>query len=109
MAQSKLEDALVQYTTAIKIKSDYFDAYINLGIYWDNKDEFDKALPQFKKAIQIQPKNAHGYFTLANSLYNNKKWEEAINNYRVALKLKPELTQARTNLEIVLRRVENKK
>ena len=109
VAQSKLEDALVQYTTAIKIKSDYFDAYINLGIYWDNKDEFDKALPQFKKAIQIQPKNAHGYFTLANSLYNNKNWEEAIENYRVSLKLKPELTQARANLKIVLRKVENKK
>jgi len=109
VAQGKLEDALVQYTTAIKIKSDYFDAYINLGIYWDNKGEFDMALSQFKKAIQIQPKNAHGYFTLANSLYNNKKWEEAINNYRVALKLKPELTQARANLEIVLRKVANKK
>ena len=79
------------------------------GNYWDNKDEFDKALPQFKKAIQIQPKNAHGYFTLANSLYNNKNWEEAIENYRVSLKLKPELTQARANLKIVLRKVENKK
>ena len=82
---------------------------INIGIYWDNKGEFDKALSLFKKAIQIQPKNAHGYLTLANSFYNNKNWREAINNYRVALKLKPELTQARANLEIVLRKVENKK
>ena len=109
VAQGNLEDALVQYTMAIKIKPDYFEAHINIGIYWDNKGEFDKALSLFKKAIQIQPQNAHGYLTLANSFYNNKNWREAINNYRVALKLKPELTQARTNLEIVLRKVENKK
>jgi predicted membrane-bound spermidine synthase/Tfp pilus assembly protein PilF len=108
-AQGNLEDALAQYITAIEIKPDYFDAHINIGIYWDNKGEFDKALSLFKKAIQIEPQNAHGYFTLANSLYNNKKWEEAINNYRVALKLKPELTQARLNLDIVLRQVRNKK
>ena len=82
---------------------------INIGIYWDNRGDFARALSQFKKAIQIEPQNAEGYFTLANSFYNNKKWEEAINNYRVALKLKPELTQARLNLDIVLRQVGNKK
>ena len=88
---------------------DYFEAHINLGIYWDNRGDFTKAISLFKKAIQIQPQNAEGYFTLANSFYNNKKWEEAINNYRIALKLKPELTQARLNLDIVLRQVGNKK
>jgi len=107
VVQGDLEDALVQYTNAIKIKSDYFTAYINLGIYWDNRGEFDKALSQFKKAIKIQPKNAHGFFTLANSFYNNKKLDKAVNNYRVALKLNPELIQARKNLEIALRRIEN--
>ena len=109
VAQGDLEDALAEYTTAIEIKPDFFEAHINIGIYWDNKGEFDKALSLFKKAIQIEPQNAEGYFTLANSFYNNKKWEEAITNYRVALKLKPELTQARLNLDIVLRQVGNKK
>jgi len=108
-AQGNLEDSLSQYTTAIEIKPDYFEAHINLGIYWDNRGDFTKAISLFKKAIQIQPQNAEGHFILANSLYNNKKWDEAINNYRVALKLKPELTQARANLDIVLRQVGNKK
>jgi len=109
VAQGSLEDALAQYMTAIEIKPDYFEAHINLGIYWDNRGDFTKAISLFKKAIQIQPQNAEGYFILANSLYNNKKWDAAINNYRVALKLKPELTQARANLDIVLRQVGNKK
>ena len=94
---------------AIEKKPDYFDAHIDFGIYWDNRGDFSRALSLFKKAIQLQPQNAQGYFKLANSLYNNKKWEEAINNYRIALKLKPELTQARLNLDIVLRQVGNKK
>ena len=94
---------------AIELKPDFFEAHINIGIYWDNKGEFAKALSLFEKAIQLQPQNAQGYFRLANSFYNNKKWEEAITNYRVALKLKPELTQAKTNLDIVLRQVGNKK
>ena len=108
-AQGNLEDALAQYITAIEKKPDYFDAHIDFGIYWDNRGDFSRALSLFKKAIQLQPQNAQGYFKLANSLYNNKKWEEAINNYRVALKLNPELTQARLNLDIVLRQVGNKK
>jgi len=108
-AQGNLEDALAQYITAIAKKPDYFDAHIDFGIYWDNRGDFSRALSLFKKAIQIQPQNAQGYFKLANSLYNNKKWEEAIDNYRVALKLKPELTQARVNLDIVLRQLGNKK
>tara|TARA_Y100000588_G_scaffold202303_1_gene216006 strand:- start:239 stop:2203 length:1965 start_codon:yes stop_codon:yes gene_type:complete len=106
-AQGNLGESLIQYKTAIKIKPDYFDSYINLGIYWDNRGELDKALSQFKKAIQIQPNNAHGFFTLANSLYRNMKFKEAVKNYRVALKLKPELIQAKENLEIVLRQIEN--
>lgn len=108
-AQGNLEDALAQYITAIEKKPNYFEAHINIGIYWDNRGDFARALSLFKKAIEIEPQNAEGYFTLANSFYNNKKWEEAINNYRVALKLKPELTQARLNLDIVLRQVGNKK
>ena len=108
-AQGNLEDALAQYITAIEKKPNYFEAHINIGIYWDNRGDFARALSLFKKAIEIEPQNAEGYFTLANSFYNNKKWEEAINNYRVALKLKPELTQARANLDIVLRQVGNKK
>ena len=100
---------MAQYITAIEKKPNYFEAHINIGIYWDNRGDFARALSLFQKAIQIQPQNAEGYFTLANSLSNNKKWDEAIKNYRVALKLKPELTQARANLDIVLRQVGNKK
>ncbi len=100
---------MAQYITAIEINPDYFEAHINIGIYWDNRGDFSKALSLFKKAIQIQPQNAQGYLIIANSLYNNKNLQEAINNYRAALKLKPELTQARANLDIVLSQVENKK
>ncbi|MFT4579351.1 MAG: spermidine synthase [Nitrospinales bacterium] len=108
-ARGSLEDAIAQYITAIEIKPDFYEAHLNLGITWDKKGEFAKALSLFKKAIQIQPQNAHAYFTLANSFFMNKNPQKAIDSYRAALKLNPELTQARANLEIVLRQVENKK
>jgi len=109
VAQGNLEDAMAQYIIAIERKPDYFEAYINLGISWNEKGEFEKAIPLFKKSIEIQPLNANAHLSLANSLSINKNWQEAINYYRTALKLKPELAQAKANLDIVLRQVENKK
>lgn len=108
VAQGNLEDALAQYETAIEIKPCFYEAHINLGVFWEKKGEFPKAHSLFKKAVQIQPKNAQAYFALANSFYNNKNLQEAVNYYRAALKLNPGLTQARANLEAVLRQLENK-
>jgi len=107
VAQGNLEDALVQYEKAIELKPDFYEAHINLAIYWDKKGEFAKTLTLFKKAIQLQPQKERAYFMLANSLYINKKPQDAIDYYRRALKINPELSQAKANLEAVLREVEN--
>lgn len=60
-SQSKLLDALDDYSIAIKIDSSYYFGYYNRGnVYYDLK-KYNEAIHDFTKAISLNPKYVNSY------------------------------------------------
>ena len=74
-----LEDkASEDYENALKLNPNYSDAYIQLGILFQNKEEYPKALEYFKKAIEIDPENRNNYFPLINFYIVSEDYNQAV-------------------------------
>ena len=87
------ELAMDNYTTAIKVDSNYADAYYGRGVGYYYLNEYDKALADYSKAISIKPR-PELYFNRGMIFANKQKWKEAISDFSKAIettKNKPDL------------------
>ena len=53
--QGKLEEAIAEYRTAIRLKPDYADAHTNLGAALNDQGKFAEAIPELREAIRLKP------------------------------------------------------
>src|SRR5262249_9556327 len=49
------DQALADYNEAIRLDSNYANAYLNRGVLLANKSEIDRAMPDFEAAIRLDP------------------------------------------------------
>ena len=85
MAESK-------FKLAIKLNTNYFEAFNNLGNLYREMNLFDEAINCFKKAININPKYALAYNNLLFTFsfiekYSLKDYNEYSKNYRNILQV----------------------
>jgi len=88
----------VCYNKALSIKSDYADAYYNMGNAHKDQGKFDKAILSYKKALSIKPDYADAYYNLGTALQKQRKPEEAIEAYKKTLSIKPDYLDAYYNM-----------
>ena len=46
---------MAEYDQAIQLKSDYAEAYVNRGLAYAGKGDYDRAIADYDEAIQLQP------------------------------------------------------
>ena len=91
------ETAIQDFNKAIELNPNYFEAYTNRGLIYDNLGKYERAIQDYDKAIQINPN-----FTIA---YNNRGWdyvlikqhERAIQDFNKAIELTPNYSPAYNN------------
>lgn len=93
----KLNDAINDYTNAIKSKQDYTDAYYNRGICYFRTEEYKKAIPDFSFVIKNIPDNPYVYFYRGNSYSGLYNYDSAVADYSKTIELKPDYTDAYYN------------
>ncbi|MDR2152972.1 MAG: tetratricopeptide repeat protein [Helicobacteraceae bacterium] len=77
--QGNLQEAIKQYTQAIKIDPNSAQAYNNRGIAYGKLGDYGKAIADFTQAIKIDPKYATAYnnravaYAFLNDLKNATK------------------------------------
>ena len=83
----KKDEALKNFEQAIKLKSDYVDAYYYRALlYHKLKDE--KAIADFSKTIQLDPKKTDAYLKRGIYYYQNKQEGDALKDFNRAIELK---------------------
>ena len=92
--QGKLDEAAASFQGAVQKQSNYFEAYINLGIIWRQCGLLEQAANSYRRAIALQPYQALAHFSLGNVLSDLGNLAEAARSYEKAIALQPNLGSA---------------
>ena len=71
--------------------------YVDQGIAWDMKNEFDKAIKAYNKAIELKPDLAGAYLNRGISWRKKGACDRAIEDFDKAVELAPDLAIAYNN------------
>ncbi|MBU1137530.1 MAG: tetratricopeptide repeat protein [Proteobacteria bacterium] len=88
---------------AIQVQPDTSaQAYANLGLIWQQRNEMDKAIAAYDKAIQYDPRLATVWMNLTSVLTMKGEDERALKAARRATELEPDSALAQNNLAVAL-------
>ena len=109
--QKRYEDALKMYTDAQASRPDASELHYNIGNVLFRKKEYDKAVEEYLRA-QAAPDpvlSQAALFNRGNALMMQGHLEDAIQAYVQSLRARPDDTDAKRNLELALRLLEQQK
>ncbi len=81
--------ATKELETVIRLKPDYIEAYLALGVLYEFKKEPEKAVSYYEEALKKNPLNKKVYYHLGSVYYKEKRFDEAVRQYELLLKIDP--------------------
>ncbi len=96
--QGRLEEAVKEYTTAIRSKPDYAEAHNNLGLVYYLQGRVEEAIQQYLAALRLTNGFPKAHNNLGAAYFKQGRMDEAIQEYMTALKLKPDDADPHNNL-----------
>jgi protein O-GlcNAc transferase len=101
--QGDFAGASAYYREALRARSNYPEAYNNLGLALTMLGSLDAAAESYQNAIRLKPDYAIAYNNYGNVLQNLGDVEQAAACYRQALAFRPDYAEAYNNLGNALR------
>ena len=101
-------DAVEDYVAAQREDPDLAEPYYNAGNAFYRQGNFEAAAAQEKQALRSSEDALaqNSYYNLGNSYFKVEDWPAAIEAYKEALKLNPDDEEAKYNLELALKQLE---
>jgi protein O-mannosyl-transferase len=96
--QGRFPEAMDHWEQALRLKPDYADAHINLGMALLRSGRFAEAAGHWEQVVRLKPHDADAHYNLGVCREKTGKVREAIAQYEAALRLKPDLTTAQNDL-----------
>jgi Tfp pilus assembly protein PilF len=97
----RLDQAIVGYKAAISVNPELATAHSNLGLAYNQKNNYASAIGEFHKALALNPKDAITYNGIGAALKAEKDLSGAVANLETAVKYDPKLAVAHYNLGTV--------
>ena len=94
----RLDEAMSQYSEALRLKSDASEVHNNLANVLAARGQVDEAIVHYLKALRLEPDYDKAHNNLGNALAGEGKVEEAINHYSEAIRINPDYAGAHYNL-----------
>ena len=103
--KSQYNDAIRDYTEAIRLRLPGVEAYWGRGWAYQSKGEWDKALKDYARVLRRQPSVGQVYFNRGQIFLLQKKWKRARNDFSEAIRCEPNnatafLNRAKAHLEL---------
>jgi tetratricopeptide (TPR) repeat protein len=92
-----LDGAVAAYTQAIRIDSNYSEAYYNRGNVRYAQNEIDEAIADYTRSLAINPRFASCYINRGNTWRDTGEPGKAIADYDRALEINPNAAKAYAN------------
>ena len=88
--QKNYHAAVKSFTSAIELKPDYYDAFLQRGYAHEKLDSIKHAMRDYNSAIQLKPEMSVGYqFRGFINMVKLKEYDLAIQEYNKAIELHP--------------------
>uniref|UniRef100_A0A8C2JNJ5 Tetratricopeptide repeat domain 13 n=1 Tax=Cyprinus carpio TaxID=7962 RepID=A0A8C2JNJ5_CYPCA len=84
-----LQEAIEVFKEALKLKSDFIDAYKSLGQAYRELGDFENAMESFQKALLLDQNHIQSLQLRGMMLYHHGSLQEAIGNFKRCLQLEP--------------------
>lgn len=98
----RIQEALVEFDLALRIKPDLADAHHNLAVALLQLGRIPEAIEHWEQALRIDPNYAEAHCNLGVVLQRMGKLDDAIGHYEQALRVKPGYAEAHYNLAVAL-------
>lgn len=100
----RTDDAIAQFTEALRIKPRYPEAHNNLALALSGKPGMrEEALAHYTEALRLKPDYPEAHYNLGNLFaVTPGRQESALSHYAQALRLKPDYVEAHVNRAVVL-------
>jgi Flp pilus assembly protein TadD len=85
---------IADYSEAIRLNPEYFGAYNNRGIAYDDKGDFGNALADYTRAISLNPQYATAYYNRGLVYQRMDDLDTALADFDRAVRLKPDYADA---------------
>ncbi|MHC4155953.1 MAG: tetratricopeptide repeat protein [Planctomycetota bacterium] len=103
----KIEEAIKNYTQALKLKPNYGDVHVCLGIILSAGGKSEEAIKHYEKAVESDPKDHRVHCGLGGALYRAGRFDEAHQQFIEAVKLKPHYSEGHKSLGFSFARQQN--
>lgn len=81
------QKAIADYTSAISLGTNDFNAYLNRGSIYGQINDFHKQVADLTKAISIEPRVIHLYESRASAFESIRQFERAVQDWTQAVRL----------------------
>ncbi|MBI5639930.1 MAG: tetratricopeptide repeat protein [Nitrospirae bacterium] len=96
-------EARAEFEEALNVEPFYVQAIINLGNEHMIVGDYDVANSLYMRALKLDPGDARIYYNLGLLRRKTGEYAEAIRFFSLALQVRPDHTEARANMEEMLR------
>jgi spermidine synthase len=104
MREGKLDESVIQFTEALRLKRDFGAASFNLGMVLAKKGKLREAVSRYGEALRINPQDADAHFALGMALIELGNDALAIPQMTEVLRLRPNHEEAHYQLALILAR-----
>ncbi len=94
----KLLAAIAQYQRAYNLRSDFFEALLNMGNVYFILKEIDKAIEAYQQARMIDPEAVIVHYNLSRAYYEKLRFEEGATARSDAMRISPEMVDYYTSI-----------
>jgi tetratricopeptide (TPR) repeat protein len=108
MRRGATQEAIAEYTEALRLKPDLIETHLNLGNILAGAGRIDSAVPHYDEALRLDPSSAEAHFDLGRVLAGQGKNAEAMEQYQEALRLQPVYAEADNSVGVALGRAGNR-
>lgn len=95
--QGNLEQAIYDYSKAIKVNSKHAKAYYNRANSYVKQGKLSQAIEDYQKAVEINPQYTEAYYNMGNTYEKQGNLPQAIASYSRALETNPKYSAAYCN------------
>jgi Flp pilus assembly protein TadD len=93
---------------AVRLKSDFADAYNNLGAALYQAQQFDRAIEAYSKSLALKPGSAETHNNIGKLYVRTKRYKEAVTSFKAAIAIKADFAEAHFNLGVADLAIGNK-